>query len=118
SRFNLKIRTLTALLFLFQRGLSAGITIFAPSIILSVVLGWDLFTLNIIIGALVVIYTVSGGTRAVNITQKQQMAVIFIGMVAIFFIILHYLPEDITFGKALKVAGASGKLNALDFSFD
>lgn len=118
TRFDRKTRTLTALLFLFQRGLAAGITIFAPSIILSVVLGWDLFTLNILIGVLVVIYTVSGGTRAVNITQKQQMAVIFIGMVATFFIILGYLPEDISLGKAMEVAGASGKLNILDFSFD
>src|SRR5699024_3179757 len=84
SRFDRRTRTLTALLFLIQRGLSAGITIFAPSIILSVVLGWDLFTLNIIIGALVIIYTVTGGTRAVNITHKQQMAVIFIGLITVF----------------------------------
>src|SRR5690606_24424775 len=79
SRFDRKTRTLTALLFLTQRGLSAGITIFAPSIILSAVLGWDLTTLNILIGLAVIIYTVSGGTKAVNITQKQQMAVIFSG---------------------------------------
>ncbi|WP_439847406.1 sodium:solute symporter family transporter, partial [Mesonia mobilis] len=73
SRFDLKTRTLTALLFLIQRGLAAGITIFAPSIILSAVLGWNLITLNIIIGSLVVIYTVSGGTKAVSVTQKHQM---------------------------------------------
>lgn len=118
SRFDLKTRTLTALLFLVQRGFSAGITIFAPAIILSAVLGWDLTTLNIIIGSLVIIYTVSGGTKAVNVTQKQQMAVILIGMVTAFFIILDYLPQDITFSKAIEIAGASGKMDILDFSFD
>lgn len=118
SRFDLKTRTLTALLFLIQRGLSAGITIFAPSIILSAVLGWDLLTLNILIGTLVIIYTVSGGTSAVNITQKQQMAVIFVGMVIAFFTILSYLPEDVTLSKALHLAGANDKMEILDFSFD
>ena len=118
SRFDLKTRTLTALLFLTQRGLSAGITIFAPSIILSAVLGWNLTTLNIIIGLVVIIYTVSGGTKAVNITQKQQMAVIFSGMFITFFLILRYLPQDISFTKALDIAGASGKMDILDFSFD
>jgi len=118
SRFDLKTRTLAAILFLIQRGLAAGITIFAPSIILSAVLGWDLLTLNIIIGVLVIIYTVSGGTKAVSVTQKQQMAIIFIGMFAAFFIIISYLPQDISFTKALKIAGASGKMEILDFSFD
>lgn len=118
SRFDLKTRTLAAVLFLVQRGLAAGITIFAPAIILSAVLGWDLLMLNIIIGVLVIIYTVSGGTKAVNVTQKQQMAIIFIGMFAAFFIIISYLPQDISFSKALKIAGASGKMKILDFSFD
>ncbi len=118
GRFDLKTRTLAAILFLIQRGLAAGITIFAPAIILSAVLGWDLLTLNIIIGVLVIIYTVSGGTKAVSVTQKQQMAVIFIGMFAAFFIIIDYLPQDITFQKALRIAGASGKMKILDFSFD
>jgi SSS family transporter len=118
SRFDLKTRSLTAILFLIQRGLAAGITIFAPSIILSAVLGWDLVTLNIIIGTLVVIYTVSGGTKAVSITQKQQMGVIFAGMFITFLIILNYLPLDISFTKALELAGANGKLDILDFSFD
>lgn len=118
SRFDLKTRTLTAILFLIQRGLAAGITIFAPSIILSVVLGWNLILLNFIIGILVIIYTVSGGTKAVNITHKQQMAVIFIGMFTAFFIIVSYLPEEVTFGKALEIAGASGRMDVLDFSFD
>ncbi|MGB5356992.1 MAG: sodium:solute symporter [Eudoraea sp.] len=117
-RFDLKTRTLAAILFLIQRGLAAGITIFAPSIILSAVLGWDLKTLNIIIGSLVIIYTVSGGTNAVSVTQKQQMFVIMTGMFIAFFFILGYLPADITFTKALKIAGASEKLNILDFSLN
>ncbi len=118
GRFDLKTRTLTALLFLVQRGLAAGITIFAPSIILSAVLGWDLRTLNVIIGILVIIYTVSGGTKAVSVTQKQQMFIIMLGMFFAFFFILGALPTDVSFGKALKIAGANGKLNILDFTFD
>jgi SSS family transporter len=118
GRFDLKTRSLAAILFLIQRGLAAGITIFAPSIILSAVLGWDLLTLNIIIGFLVIIYTVSGGTKAVNITQKQQMIVIFIGMLIAFFMIMSQLPADLTFTKALDIAGASDKMGVLDFSRD
>ncbi len=118
NRFDLKTRSLAAILFLVQRGLAAGITIFAPSIILSAVLGWDLRTLNIIIGTLVIIYTVSGGTKAVSVTQKQQMFIIITGMFMAFFFILGYLPNDIGFEKALKIAGASDKLNILDFSFN
>ncbi|MEZ4779146.1 MAG: sodium:solute symporter [Flavobacteriaceae bacterium] len=118
GRFDRKTRTLTALIFLIQRGLSAGITIFAPSIILSAVLGWNLLYLNIIIGLLVIIYVVSGGTKAVSITQKQQMGVIFGGMFLAFLIILNFLPLDVSFGKALEIAGANGKMNILDFSFD
>lgn len=118
GRFDLKTRTLTALLFLVQRGLSAGITIFAPAIILSAVLGWDLLTLNIIIGSLVIIYTVSGGTKAVNVTQKQQMAIMMGGMLVAFVILMYELPPEINFQNALSIAGASGKLDILDFSFD
>ncbi len=118
NRFDLKTRTLTAILFLIQRGLGAGITIFAPSIILSAILGWDLRILNIIIGVLVIIYTVSGGTKAVSVTQKQQMIIIMTGMFMAFFYIIGYLPEDISFSKALKIAGASDKLEILNFDFD
>ena len=118
TRFDLKTRTLTAILFLIQRGLAAGITIFAPSIILSAVLGWNLIHLNIIIGILVIIYTVSGGTKAVSVTQKQQMGIIFAGMLFAFLMILNYLPLDISFSKALDIAGANGKMEVLDFSFD
>ncbi|MFA5619057.1 MAG: sodium:solute symporter [Weeksellaceae bacterium] len=118
SRFDLKTRTLTALLFLIQRGLSAGITIFAPAIILSAVLGWNLLWTNILIGSLVIIYTVSGGTKAVNVTQKQQMAVMMGGMLVAFIIMMFAMPEGINFSNALQIAGASGKLDVLDFSFD
>lgn len=118
SRFDKRTRSLASGLFLLSRGLAAGITIFAPSIILSAVLGWDLNTLNIIIGLLVVIYTISGGTKAVTVTQKQQMGVIFLGMFVAFFLIISYLPQDISFNNALEIAGASGKLDVLDFSFD
>ncbi|PQB04526.1 sodium:solute symporter [Aureitalea marina] len=118
GRFDLKTRTLTAILFLIQRGLAAGITIFAPAIILSAVLGWNLTLLNIIIGLLVIVYTVSGGTKAVSLTQKHQMAVIFAGMFIAFLLILNYLPLDITFDKALQIAGDSGKMEILDFGFN
>ena len=118
QRFDLKTRSLTAILFLLQRGLAAGITIFAPAIILSTVLEWKLWILNIIIGILVIIYTVSGGTKAVSVTQKQQMFIIMTGMFIAFFFILGYLPSDITFTKALKIAGASDKLNILDFNLN
>ena len=118
TRFDLKTRSLTATLFLMQRSLSAGITIFAPSIILSTVLGWDLLTLNIIIGALVIIYTVSGGTKAVNYTQKYQMAIILIGLVIVLFTILNLLPENINFSNAIKIASVNSKMEVLNFSFD
>ncbi|MDN3493352.1 sodium:solute symporter [Winogradskyella bathintestinalis] len=118
NRFDLKTRSLTAILFLIQRGLAAGITIFAPAIILSVVLGWNIVTLNIIIGVLVIIYTVSGGTKAVTVTQKQQMFVIFAGMVAALVIIINLIPDEVTFLDAIDIAGASGKMQVLDFSFD
>ncbi|TYA78420.1 sodium:solute symporter [Seonamhaeicola marinus] len=118
SRFDLKTRTLTAILFLIQRGLAAGITIFAPAIILSVVLGWNLTYLNIAIGILVIIYTVSGGTKAVTVTQKQQMFVIFAGMLAALFITLDLIPDDVSFTKALDIAGSNGRMEILDFSFD
>lgn len=118
NRFDLKTRSLAAILFLIQRGLAAGITIFAPAIILSVVLGWNITYLNIAIGILVIIYTVSGGTKAVTVTQKQQMLVIFAGMFAALFIILDLIPEDVSFTNAIDIAGASGRMEVLDFSFD
>ncbi|MCW1148465.1 sodium:solute symporter [Flavobacterium lacisediminis] len=118
QRFNIQTRTLAAILFLIQRGLGTGITIYAPSIILSALLGWNLTFLNIIIGILVIIYTVTGGTKAVNITQKQQMFVIMSGMFIIFFYILANLPEDVDFSNVLHIAGANGKMDILDFSYN
>ena len=118
SRFDLKTRSLTAVLFLIQRSFSASITIFAPAIILSTVLGWDLITTNIIIGLLVITYTVSGGTKAVNFTQKYQMGVIFIGLIIVLFTIFSLLPSDINFEKAIKIASANSKMDVLNFSFD
>jgi Na+/proline symporter len=118
QRFDLKTRSLASILFLVQRGLGTGITIYAPSIILSSILGWNLTHLNIIIGTLVIIYTFSGGTKAVNVTQKYQMFVIMFGMFATFFLILYLLPNDMTFGNALHIAGANDKMNIVDFSFD
>ena len=118
ERFDLKTRSLASILFLVQRGLGTGITIYAPSIILSSILGWNLTQLNIIIGSLVIIYTFSGGTKAVNVTQKHQMFVIMFGMIMTFFLILYLLPNDMTFGNALHIAGANDKMNIVDFSFD
>jgi Na+/proline symporter len=118
QRFDLKTRSFTAILFLVQRGLGTGLTIYAPAIILSSILGWNLTMLNIIIGILVIIYTFAGGTKAVNVTQKQQMFIIMSGMFITFFLILHLLPNDMTFSNALHIAGANGKMNILDFSFD
>lgn len=116
NRFDLKTRTLTSLLFIIQRGLAAGITIYAPAIILSTLLGWNLTFTNIFIGVLVIIYTVSGGTEAVSITQKQQMAVMMGGMILAGIIVIQLLP--ISFGEALHVAGKMDKLNVVSFEFD
>ena len=118
NRFDLSVRTLTAILFLVQRGLAAGITIYAPSIILSVVLGWDLKILVVLVGVLVISYTMIGGTKAVNVTQKQQMFIIFLGMFLAFGFILNRFPEGIGFSEALSIAGNAGKLNVIDFSID
>ncbi|MBN8566717.1 MAG: sodium:solute symporter [Flavobacteriales bacterium] len=116
KRFDLKTRSLAAILFLIQRGLAAGITIYAPAIILSSILGWNLNWLNVIIGVLVIIYTVSGGTKAVNVTQKQQMFIIMSGMFIAFYLLLSYLPSEVTFSNALQIAGVNEKMNLLDFS--
>ena len=118
QRFDLKTRSLAAILFLFQRGLGTGLTIYAPAIILSALLGWNLTLMNIVIGVLVIIYTFAGGTKAVNVTQKHQMFVIMSGMFITFFLILHLLPNDMTFSNALHIAGANHKMDIIDFSFD
>ncbi len=118
NRFNAKTRTLTAVLFLIQRGLSAGITIYAPAIILSAVLGWPLKLLVVAIGGLVILYTVSGGTKAVNVTHKQQMFVIMGGIFVALYMIISGLPPEVSFVDALTIADQSGKLETLDFSLD
>jgi solute:Na+ symporter, SSS family len=118
KRFDLKTRSFAAILFLIQRGLGTGLTIYAPSIILSSILGWDLTKMNIIIGTLVIVYTYSGGTKAVNVTQKQQMFIIMSGMFIAFYLILDGLPQGVGFSNALKIAGANDKMNMLDFSFN
>jgi len=118
SRFDLKTRLLGAFLFLVQRGLAAGITIYAPAIILSSMLGWNLTATILVTGILVIIYTVSGGTKAVSITQKQQMGVIMIGMFMAFFMLISYITEHVSFGNALNIAGSLGKLQAVDLSLD
>lgn len=118
GRFDLKTRTLGAILFLTQRGLAAGLTIYAPALILSVILGWNVSYTNWIIGTLVIIYTTLGGTKAVGWTQFQQMIIITLGMFSAFFILIFMLPADVSFIDAAYVAGKMGKLNVVDLSFD
>jgi Na+/proline symporter len=118
GRFDRKTRQLTAFLFLLQRGLSAGVTIYAPAIILSKVAGWSLTWTCLAIGALVTLYTVSGGTRAVSQTQKHQMVVMLGGMAVAAVVIVSRLPADLTFGRAVRLAGTLGRMNVVDFSFN
>jgi SSS family solute:Na+ symporter len=113
KRFDLKTRTFTSFLFLLSRGLSTGISIYAPSIILSSLLGWDIFWTNIVMGGLLIIYTVSGGAKAVAYTQQLQLIIIFVGMFVAGYCIVHYLPEGVGFTDALEISGASGKLNVI-----
>jgi Na+/proline symporter len=118
GRFDLKTRTLAALLFLTQRGLAAGLTIYAPSVILSVIMGWDIRVVILIIGGMVTLYTTLGGTKAVEYTHFQQALIIAGGMLVAFFTIISLLPQDVSFLEAVHVAGKMGRLNAIDFSFD
>ncbi|RPJ43932.1 MAG: sodium:solute symporter, partial [Candidatus Latescibacterota bacterium] len=112
------VRSLAAILFLIQRGLACGLTIYAPAVVLSVLLGWNLYVTNLVIGVLVVIYTASGGTKAVAHTNVWQMVIILGGMITTLVIALSLLPENVSFGDAVHVAGRMGRLNAIDFSFD
>ena len=118
KRFDINTRILTASLFLIQRGVSTGITIFAPSIILSSILHLDVTFTTLIIGSMVILYTVWGGTKAVSYSQLLQMTIIFTSLLAAGFMVVHYLPADIGFKEALHIAGKSGKTNAIDWSFD
>jgi solute:Na+ symporter, SSS family len=117
QRFDLKTRQLAAALFLLQRGLGAGLSIYAPAIILSVVLGWSIWVTTLVIGLVVIAYTVSGGTRAVSQTQQLQMVVMLGGMFAAFVYIVLTLPRDLHFSDAVALAGSLGKTQAVDFSF-
>jgi len=118
QRFDLNTRALTAFLFLIQRGLSTGITIYAPSIILSTILNIDTTITTLFIGGLVVFYTVYGGTKAVSYTQLLQMSIIFCGMFAAGIMVVHLLPGNVGFEKAISIAGKMGRTNAIDFNFD
>jgi Na+/proline symporter len=118
KRFDSKTRSLTAFLFLLQRGLSTGITIYAPSIILSTILDIDITYTTLLVGALVISYTVYGGTKAVSYTQLFQMSIIFIGLFMAAYMVVHLLPANVGFTDALHIAGKMGKLNAIDTHFD
>ncbi len=117
QRFDLKNRMLGSILFLIQRGLAAGFTIFAPALIISVLLGWNIRLTILIIGSLVVLYTTTGGTDAVNKTHFLQVIIITLGMFSTFFMIYRLLPPDISFLDATQIAGKMGKLNAITLSF-
>ena len=118
KRFDLKTRTVTAILFLIQRGLAAGLTIYAPSIVLSSILKWDLNATILFIGIIVIVYTMSGGTTAVSVTQKQQMIVILIGLFVAAGVIIYKLPAEVGFGGAVDLAGHLGKLNTVTFDLN
>ena len=118
KRFNAPTRTLTASIFLIQRGLAAGITIYAPAIILSSILGWNLNFTNLLIGVLVIIYTVAGGTKAVSQTQKQQMIVIMVGMIVAFTSIIYLFPEEVSFGDAVWAAGQMDHMEVINWEFN
>ena len=118
SRFDLKTRTLASFLFLIQRGVSTGISIYATSIVLSVLLGWNIALTNLVIGGIVIVYTTSGGARAVNWTQSWQFLVAIGGIATAFLVTVRSLPEGVGFVDALHVAGRLGRLNTVDWRFD
>ncbi len=113
NRFDLKTRTLTSFLFQVSRGLSTGISIYAPSLILSSLLGWNIYTTNIIMGGMLIIYTVSGGAKAVAHTQKLQLIIVFAGMFLAGYIVVHLMPSNVSFTNALHIGGKSGKMNII-----
>ncbi|MBO3271873.1 sodium:solute symporter [Hymenobacter defluvii] len=118
GRFDRRTRTLAAVLFLVQRGLSNGLSLYAPALVLSAVLGWDISLTVWMIGGMMILYTVTGGSRAVAVTQQFQVGVIFTGMVVAGYLLVHYLPAEVGFSEAMQLAGHQGKLNLVDFSFD
>ncbi len=118
TRFDARVRMFTVTLFLISRGLSTGLSIYAPSIILATILGWDLTWTNIIMGSVVLIYTVSGGTKAISHTHVQQMLIVTVAMFVAGYMVVHLLPAEVGFVDALKIAGKAGRLNTIDFHFD
>ena len=118
QRFDLKTRVLTSFLFLIPRALSTGVTISAPSIILTTILGWDLYWTNIITGLIVNVYCMFGGSKTISYTQLQQMFVVLIGMFLAGYMCVHLLPNNMGLKDTLQVAGKMGKLNVLDWKFD
>ncbi len=118
ERFDLKTRVLTSLLFLIPRALSTGVTIAAPSIILTTILGWDLYWTNILTGSVVTLYCMFGGSKTISYTQLQQMFVVLGGMFIAGFMVVKMLPEGIGFTDTLKIAGKMGKTNVIDWEFD
>src|ERR1700760_2172879 len=118
QRFDLKTRALTSFLFLVQRGLSTGITIYAPAIILSIILNINTVYTTLFIGSLVIFYTVYGGTKAVSYTQLLQMSIIFSGMFIAAVVVVMLLPKDVGFLHAVKLAGKLGRMNVIDWKFD
>lgn len=118
TRFDGRVRIFTVILFLLSRGLSTGLSIYAPSIILATILGWDLTWTNVLMGSLVLIYTVTGGTKAISHTHLQQMLIVTVAMFVAGYMVVHLLPADIGFMDALKIAGKAGRLNTIDFHFD
>jgi Na+/proline symporter len=117
SRFDLKVRSLAAFYFLILRGFSVGITVFAPSLILSTILGWKLEITTIMIGSLVMIYTITGGSKAVSLTQRYQLMIIMGGMIVAGFTAFYNIPE-MSFGETFTYAGTLGKMNLVNFNFD
>ncbi|MBD2703486.1 sodium:solute symporter [Spirosoma sp. BT702] len=118
DRFDARVRTLTAGLFLLQRGLSTGLSIYAPAIILSTILGWNIYLTNLLMGGIVLIYTVTGGTKAISHTHLQQMVIITLAMGIAGYLTVKLLPEGIGFVDALHVAGKAGRVNLIDLKFD
>lgn len=118
ERFDLKTRSLASILFLVQRALSTGISIYAPSIILASLLGWNIYYTNLVMGGFLIIYTVTGGTKAVTYTQMQQLIVVFIGMFLAGYLVVQMLPKNVSFSDALHVAGKMGKLNVIETKID
>ena len=118
KRFDAKTRALASVIFLIQRGLAVGLSLYAPAIVLAVIFGWPDRITTLVMGALITIYTVTGGIKAVTWTDVQQMIIILFGLVVAFIMIVHMLPRGVSFTDAVYLAGAAGKLNAVDLKFD